>query len=124
MTTPVFDINELNQLIDAIREEIRDIYGALPSETERLFALRTLRAHAQNAGIEYMNIGKKRARLRFDEDSVKKFNPAKILRIAADSSARVEVNTADGLSLLVISEKDSDQEFFEEIRKLFSELET
>jgi len=107
--------------LDDFRDEIRDLYGPLPREAERLLALRALRRIAGKAGIEYMNLGKDRARLRLSDSAVKDFDPRVIMELSRESKHRIEMSTADGLSL-VIHLEGTQEKMPKELRSLILSL--
>jgi len=106
------------QGLDEFRDEIRDLYGPLPPETERLFTLRRLRSCARDVGIEYMNIGTHRVRMRFCDEAIKSFDARVILNLANLNRFRIQMTTRDGLSLVVIWNEISEEEMLRDLQEI------
>lgn len=109
--------------LDEFREEMRDLYGPLPPETERLFTLRRLRAQARQAGVEYLNVGKNRVRLRFCSEALKDFDARVILDLANLNRFRIQMNTRDGLSLVVVWNDPTEEELLRDLGEIIQALE-
>ena len=81
------------EAIDALREEMQDIYGKLPKETERIFDGLKIRVRAHLAGMDTIHLGKHDGFVRYHPSQQDRFNPMRILQLDGKDGIKLVIKT-------------------------------
>jgi len=83
--------------VDAIREEVVDRFGRLPTEASQLFALREIKLLGEKVGAESVRLGGDRVRVRFPEGMAP--GRRRIARLLRSLSMPVRFEAGRGLAI-------------------------
>ncbi len=79
--------------IEALREELTDIYGTPPKEVERLLHGLKVRVRAYKAGMDIVQVFKNRAMLRYHLSQSDRFDPLKVLSLDGQNGLKFVLET-------------------------------
>ena len=104
----------------AIREEMEDRFGRLPWQAKSLMHIMEIKVMARQLGLTVVQLEKSRFRLVFPEHV--QVSPSDIQRLIEKSSAQLEFNVGEHLTIETFLRAADEQERLEKARDLVEEL--